>query len=115
MLNVSGSHNWEVTPEKVKAVIRKIIEVSRLLKIILFGSYVRGETNVNSDLDILIVTRDDIANPRKESVRIRRALCGISMPMDIIVVPEEEWMQLKDKPGMIYREAWREGKIVYES
>jgi len=115
MLPVSGSYSWEVTHEKVEAAIRKIIEVSRPLKIILFGSYVRGETNINSDLDVLIIMRDGIANPRKESVRIRRALSGISMPIDIIVVPETEWMQLKDKPGMIYREAWREGKTVYES
>lgn len=108
------THDWEVTPEKVEAAIRKIIEVSRPLKLILFGSYVRGEMNVNSDLDVLVITRDYIASPRKESVRIRRALRGISMPMDIIVVPEEEWVQLKENHGMIYREALREGKVVYE-
>jgi len=115
MANASKSHDWEVTPEKVKAAVQKIIEVSRPLKLILFGSYVRGEKNVNSDLDVLIIARDDIVNPRKESVRIRRALRGISMPMDIIVVPAEEWIKLNDKPGMIYREVLREGKVVYES
>lgn len=115
MLHAPESYAWKITPEKVESAVRKIIEVSHPVKLILFGSYVRGEMNINSDLDVLVIVRDGITNPRKESVRIRRALRGISMPLDIIVVPEKEWMQLKDKPGMIYREALREGKVVYES
>ncbi|MEW6381903.1 MAG: nucleotidyltransferase domain-containing protein [bacterium] len=109
------SYEWEITPEKVEMAIQRIIEVGHPLKLILFGSYVRGETTINSDLDILVVMRNDIINQRQESVRIRRALRGISMPMDIIVVPEEKWIQLKDEPGLIYRQALREGKVVYES
>ena len=106
---------WAVTPEKVEMAVRKIVEIGKPRKIILFGSFVKGRTTTNSDLDVLIIAGDDITDPRKESVRIRRALRGISMPMDIIVIPETQWMQLKDRPGMIYQEASREGKIVYEA
>ena len=49
-----------MTSEKVEAAINKIIEVSQPLKLILFGSYVHGETTTNSDLDILIIARDDV-------------------------------------------------------
>lgn len=107
--------DWAVTPEKVEMAVRKIVEIGMPRKIILFGSFVRGNITVNSDLDVLVITGDDIESPRNESVRIRRALRGISMPMDIIVIPESQWMELKDRPGMIFREASREGKIVYES
>jgi predicted nucleotidyltransferase len=82
--------------------------------VILFGSAVRGETNIHSDLDILVVTGDEIDSPRKESVRIRRALRGIVMPMDILVVPESLLQELGDQPGLIYREALRHGKVIYE-
>lgn len=108
-------YDWTRTREKVELAVQRLIEVGRPLKIILFGSYVRGETGPNSDLDVLVITRDDVDNPRKESVRLRRALRGISMPMDILVVPQASWEQLKDRPGLIYREAWRTGKVVYES
>jgi hypothetical protein len=70
--------------------------------------------NLNSDLDILVVTGDDIENPRKESVRIRRALKGIVMSMDILVVPESKLEELTNMPGLIYREAMRDGEVVYE-
>ncbi len=105
---------WAITPEKVRTAIQRIIEVSRPRKLILFGSYVRGNMNLNSDLDILVVTDDDIENPRKESVRIRRALKGIVMSMDILVVPESKLQELVNVPGLIYREAMRDGEVVYE-
>lgn len=107
--------NWAVTDEKVQKVVQKIVEVGRPRKIILFGSYIKGTITANSDLDILVITGKEVTNPRAESVRIRRALRGVSMPMDIIVVNEAQWMQLKDCPGMIYRQVLREGRIVYDS
>ena len=106
---------WEITPEKVQNAIKRIVEVSRPRKLILFGSYVRGNMNLNSDLDILVVTGDDIENPRKESVRIRRALKGIVMSMDILIVPESKLEELTNVPGLIYREVMRDGEVVYES
>lgn len=115
MDTISKRHPWEVNPTKVEAAIRKIVEVSRPVKLILFGSYVQGKTGRNSDLDLLVVARDEIGDPRKESVRIRRALRGISMPMDILVIPQSKWDELKDVPGLIYREALRKGKIAYEA
>ena len=114
-MRASANPPWEITPEKVESAIRKIIEVGKPRKIILFGSYVKNMTHTNSDVDFMVISGDDIENPRKEGVRIRRALRGISMPMDIIVVPETVWTRLQNQPGMIYREAAREGRIVYES
>lgn len=112
-----GGHvgaSWEVTPQKVRTAVERIIEAAQPRQIILFGSYVRGQMHRISDLDVLVVASDPLANPRQESVRIRRALRGISMPMDILVVSEERLKELAETPGLIYREALREGRIVYD-
>lgn len=93
--------SWAITPQKVKTVIQKIIEVSNPRKMILFGSYVSGKTHLNSDLDILVVTGDEVQTPRKESVRIRRALKGVTMAVDILVVPENKLLELSETPGLI--------------
>jgi predicted nucleotidyltransferase len=106
---------WAVTPERIEAAIQEIVKIGRPRKVILFGSAVRGETNVHSDLDVLVVTHDEIQSPRKESVRIRRALRGISMPLDILVILEDQLREVADEPGLIYREVLRHGKVVYES
>ena len=78
---------WQITQEKVQAVIQRLIQVARPKKIILFGSYVRGDATRDSDLDVLVVTDDEVQSPRRESVRLRNSLSDINMPMDILVVP----------------------------
>lgn len=105
---------WAITQEKVEAAIERILQLCQPRKVILFGSYVRGDLDVNSDLDILVVARDEVKDARKESVRIRRALKGIFMPMDILVVPEGKLTELAHSPGLIYREALEHGKVVYD-
>jgi predicted nucleotidyltransferase len=107
--------SWSITPEKVDAVIRRIVETSRPRKLVLFGSFVRGESHTHSDLDILVVARDEVDNPRQESARIRRALRGLSMPMDILVVSEDKLEELARRPDLIYAEALKSGRVVYES
>jgi predicted nucleotidyltransferase len=114
-MSATGSLPWEITQDKVESAVRKIVEVSQPRKVILFGSCARNDLHLNSDVDFLLITGDEVKNPRKESSRIRRALRGISMPMDIIVVPESKWVRLKDCPGLIYREAARTGRVVYEA
>lgn len=37
------------------------------------------------------------------------------MAIDIVVVRESEFLALADRPGLIYREAVRTGRMVYES
>jgi hypothetical protein len=54
-------------------------------------------------------------SPRRESVRLRNAVSDIRMPMDILVVPESRFRALRDKVGLIYREAALRGKVVYEA
>jgi len=37
------------------------------------------------------------------------------MPVEILVVPYSRFEALREKLGLIYREADRRGKVVYES
>ncbi len=106
---------WEITHEKVQTVINKIVDISRPKKLIIFGSYIKNNLHKNSDLDILVITEKELISPRKESVRIRHALKGIIMSMDILVVSENKLLELADQPGLIYKQALEHGKIVYES
>jgi len=106
--------DWVVTPSKVDLAVRRLIEAARPVKLFLFGSYARGETHGDSDLDVLVVTDDTVRNPRQESVRLRRVLRGIRMPVDIVVVPASFFDAHSDTPGLIYREAVETGRLVYE-
>jgi len=111
----AGKAPWAITPEKVEQAVRRLVAAGRPCKIILFGSYVRGETHRNSDLDVLVVAGDSLESARKEGVRLRHALRGIRLCLDVLVVREGDFNRLKDRIGLIYREAVRHGQVVYEA
>lgn len=106
---------WAVTPEKIQAAVDRLAAAAPSARILLFGSAARDETTRDSDADFLVVTREELESPRLESIRLRRALRGISMPMDVLVVSEERLARLSAQVGTVYRQALREGKWVYES
>ncbi len=81
-------------------------------KIILFGSQAYGTPNDNSDIDLLIVKKTVISKI-KESNEARRALKRLQMPIDVIVVSEEEFDFYKDHPNTIYAEADKRGIVLY--
>jgi predicted nucleotidyltransferase len=109
------SVSWAITPEKIEAAVKRIVSVAQPRKVILFGSVVVGKPDIHSDVDILVVTRDEVESSRKESVCLRHALRGITMPMDILVIPEKRLQELADQPGLVYREAVCHGRVVYDN
>lgn len=106
---------WAVTPEKIQQAVERIIELRHPSRVIVFGSAARGGMDIHSDVDLLVVTKETLDSPREESVRLRRALRGISMPMDILVISEQQLRDLADRPGLIYREALRHGEVRYSA
>jgi len=106
---------WKITPEKVRKVIENIVAIGRPKQLILFGSYVRGETNINSDLDVLVIVDRELPSYRDESVRIRRALRDIHMPMDILVISEKKFQELSQIEGLVYHEILNTGEVVYQA
>ena len=66
-------------------------------------------------IDVLVVAPDSVKNMRQESARLRSSVSDILMPMDILVVRESVFEVLKDKIGLIYREAVRHGRLAYDA
>ena len=105
---------WAVTPRKIQAAVERVVRVSHPRQVILFGSSARG-TRAPHDVDLLVVSQGEVASRRRESVRIRRALRGITMPIDVLVISARQLHKLADQPGLVYREAIQEGKVVYDA
>ncbi len=82
-------------------------------KIIIFGSYARGEIDRDSDLDLLIVMHVE-GSLRQKANEIDLMLADRTLPLDLIVVTPEQFARQKDVIGTIVREAVKDGKVVYE-
>src|SRR5512133_1989234 len=93
----------------VREMVRRIVRQFDPDKVILFGSYARGDAGPDSDVDLLIVM--PVAGPtREKAIEIGVALHDIPLPKDVIVTTPEEFEWRKDTIGTIEWPAWREGK-----
>jgi predicted nucleotidyltransferase len=93
-------------------IVRRIVEVARPEKIILFGSAARGERGPDSDVDVLVVKSGDIHRGRLAG-RIHRHLHGVDAAVDVIVVKPEDIERYGDSPYTVLCPALKEGKMVY--
>ncbi len=92
---------------------RRIVERFHPDRIILFGSYVKGEPTENSDLDMLIVMPVE-GSRRRNANEIDLMLADRVVPIDLIVVTPEQFNRQKDVIGTIIREAVRDGRVIFE-
>ena len=82
------------------------------VRILLFGSMARGNSNDNSDYDVLVITSDTL--PVREQLnsknRIRKSLVSaLHAPVDVLLNSEEEVRIKKKLPGHVIRWAFEEG------
>ena len=104
-------HAW-ANDEPIRKMVRRIVRRFAPDKIILFGSYARGEAGPDSDVDLLIVMPVS-GSIRQMAVEIGVALHDIRVPKDVIVTTPEEFAWRKDTIGTIEWPAWREGTVLY--
>lgn len=101
-----------VTDEQLKELVKRIVETSHPIRIILFGSTVRGDAGFESDIDVLVVVADG-THRRNTARNIYRSLAGFMVPVDVVVATVSDLEKYHDSPGLVYRGALREGKELY--
>lgn len=82
-------------------------------RVILFGSYARGEAGADSDLD-LFVELDPPLPARGRSRRIKQLFDPYPGPMDIVVYSPEEIAYWRQAPASLVASVLREGVVLYE-
>jgi len=98
--------------ELEKTIIERVTAVARPERMLLFGSVARGTATVDSDVDLLVLEAD-VSNTRSESVVIRKALRGLGIAFDVIVMRSSWFERTKDVVGSLAYPVHREGKVIY--
>ena len=99
-------------PETIKYLVQRIVEESSPLRILVFGSTIRGESRADSDIDILVVMPDG-THRRRTAQQLYRNIRNANIPFDILVTTPSDLEKYKDNPGLIYKTVLQEGVVVY--
>ena len=99
--------------EEIERMVGRIVEGFDPQKIILFGSYARGTSGPDSDVDLLIIM--NVMGSKKDiTIQIDRALIDRRLPLDIVVVTPEDVERYRGLVGNVIRPALKEGRVLYE-
>lgn len=99
---------------QIKQAVQKIVSVAKPRKVILFGSYARGEATEDSDLDLLVI-KSRISRKGLERVTYRNALGSIGVGVDILVYSPRQIAEKASWCSSPIYWALREGKVLYDS
>jgi predicted nucleotidyltransferase len=97
--------------------VLRIVEEVGPEQILLFGSWARGEEHADSDVDLLVVERDEFGSfrsRRAEMTRVWQALSEYGVPVDVLMFSREEVEQHRSSLNHVVARALREGKVVYD-
>jgi predicted nucleotidyltransferase len=107
-----------ISDELIDRMARRIVTEVDPEKVVLFGSWARGEASEQSDVDFLVIEREPFnaqRSRREEAVRIWQCLSEFRVPKDILVYSVDEADQWRDSRYHVVGRALQEGKVLYES
>ena len=102
-------------PSVITQAAQRVIALARdPVKVILFGSYARGDASEDSELDLLVVEKD-LPDPTGEYLRLREAIGSVGVGVDLLVFSEAEFERRRDWCSTPVYWAIREGRVLHES
>jgi len=101
--------------EKVKDEIVSALLPLKPDKIILFGSYARGEANEESDLDLFVI-KEGLEDFSAYEINARKRLRNIILnyPTNGIDILSASPSYLQKRDDYFYKEILEEGRVLYE-
>lgn len=82
-------------------------------RIVLFGSYARGDARFDSDVDFLLIMING-THRRQTTIKAYQILGSQGIAKDIVVVTEDDVEKFGSMQGSILVPALTEGKVMYE-
>ena len=102
-----------ISMEQIEEISQRIGREFDPDRILLFGSYVRGDATEESDVDILVVASTSLSEQERYAA-VRRLLADYPASFDIVVKTPEEYDRWRHIVNNIVYFADKYGKVIYE-
>lgn len=102
---------------RIKRIILTIVERIKKgykpEKIVLFGSYARGVSHQDSDIDLLVI-KDSTRRRDERDKEIRKLLKDVRIPLDIFVYTPKEAEKFHTLKGSFINKIFNTGEVLYD-
>jgi len=105
--------------ENIKAELDRIVSTiastGLVTKVILFGSYAKGEETPDSDIDLCVLTPVKDRRPLDVGIELRVKLVDIQeTALDLIPFNQDEFSARAKCPGTFQNDIMKHGVVLYE-
>lgn len=97
-----------------KAAERLARAASQPARVILFGSYARGNADEASDLDLLVV-EESLEDKAGEYLKLRDALGNLPTGVDLLLMSRHEFERRRLVKGTMPYRASSEGRVLHDA
>lgn len=98
----------------LQQVVKRLVTAAQPKRVILFGSYGRGNADEDSDLDLMVIERQ-VDNQYEEMIRLQKAVGNVGVGVDVLVYSEAEYERRSQVPGTVLYWARKEGRTLFET
>ncbi|PSN14031.1 hypothetical protein C7293_13365 [filamentous cyanobacterium CCT1] len=103
-----------LTQTTIEQIADRIVERFHPEKIILFGSYARGEAHDHSDLDLLIVMATLAPRGQRSAPILKMLAQDYAEPIDVVVRSAQALKDWEQIPGSFAHQVLTEGIVLYD-
>jgi uncharacterized protein len=97
----------------IDQIVRTIVERMNPRRIVLFGSYARGDPHEDSDVDLMVEMESDLPLPER-AMKIDDLFTPRRWALDVWVYTPEEVRRWRNNVGSLVHIIESEGRVVYE-
>lgn len=107
-----------LSPTDMEGIIReatqRLVDAPHPERVVLFGSYARGDYDRDSDLDFLVIL-PRVADPFSEMHRLELELLPLDVSVDVLVYSADDVRERGHLRGIARYHALTEGKVLYDA
>jgi len=120
-LYLAKNYNMQINNAYIQQLKEKLKELDPY-RVILFGSYAYGTPNIDSDIDLIVVTNDEfIPQTFKGKMDLYISVCehileiSKKVPVDLIVYTQPMYQQFIQTGSSFSKEILSKGIVIYET